>query len=131
MRQRSLIALLVGLCLVAFVGLSRADDEKKKDDEKKPAPTAKKGYLGIRFEIEEGKGAVIQEIMPSSPAEKAGLKVGDVIVKVGKTEVKDEDTLRESVGDMKPGDKLTVVLKRDGKEQTMDVTVGEKPEDND
>jgi serine protease Do len=129
MRQRSLIALLVGLCLVSFVGLCRADDEKKKDDDKKSEKMSKKGFLGINFSAEDGK-IVITEIVPNSPAEKAGLKAGDQIVKVGDKEVKDEDSLRETVGDKKPGTKLSLVIKRDGKEQTIEATLGERPDED-
>jgi S1-C subfamily serine protease len=129
MRQRSLIALLVGLCLVSFVALSRADDEKKKDDDKKSEKASKKGFLGINFNAEDGK-IVITEVVEKSPAEKAGLKAGDEIVKVDDKSVKDEDSLREAVGDKKPGTKVSIVIKRDGKEQTIEATLGERPDED-
>src|SRR6516165_9042407 len=128
MRQRSLIALLVSLCLFSFAALCRADDEKKKDDDKKSAPSAQRGFLGIGLKPDEEK-VVIEHVEPGSPAEKAGLKEGDVLVKVGKTEVTDAASVIKAVQGSKPGDKLDVVIKRDGKEQTIEVTVGKKPDD--
>jgi S1-C subfamily serine protease len=129
MRQRSLIALLVSLCLFSFAALCRADDEKKKDDDKKPDHAAQRGFLGIGLRPDEDK-VVIEHVEPGSPAEKAGLKEGDVLVKVGKTEVKDTDSVIKAVQATKPGDKLDVVIKRDGKEQTIEVTVGKKADED-
>jgi S1-C subfamily serine protease len=72
---------------------------------------------------------VIEGVMPDSPAEKAGLKAGDTIVSVNKVAPKDRDDLVKTVGQHKPGDKLTVVIKRDGKEQTFVVTLAERPQE--
>lgn len=122
-------ALLAGLVLCGSAALTRADDDKdKKMDDKKAEPAAKRGFLGIRFQAGEGE-IKIEDVVPDSPAEKAGLKPGDVVVRVDKKDVKDEGTLRELIGSHKPGDKVSIEIKRDGKEQTMDVTLGSPPED--
>lgn len=128
--MRSLVtALLAGLVLFGSAALSRADDDKdKKMDDKKPEPAAQRGYLGIRFQVAEGE-IRIDEVMPDSPAEKAGLKEGDVVVRVDKKEVKAEGSMREIVGSHKPGDKVTIDIKREGKEQTLEVTLGSPPAD--
>jgi hypothetical protein len=88
-------------------------------------PPGGEGYgrgTGARFGIvpdfggEPGKGAKISGTSEGSPAEKAGLKAGDVIVKfAGKTITGLED-LSYALGDKKPGDEVEVVVVREGKE---------------
>jgi S1-C subfamily serine protease len=126
MRQRPvLVGFLASLCMLAVAGLCRADDAKK-DDKKSDEP--KSGFLGVMIDEQDGK-VVISEVIPDSPAAKAGLKSGDVVFKVGKEEIKDQQNLVEMISKHKPGDKVSVVIKRDGKEQTIDVTLGERPND--
>ena len=128
MRHGSLVALLAGLMLVAFGGLCRADDEKKSDDKKSDA-AAKPGFLGVMIDNTDDGKVVVREVVPNSPAEKAGLKAGDMIMKVGKEEVKDANKCTEIIRGMKAGDKVSLEIKRDGKDQTIDVTLGERTED--
>jgi S1-C subfamily serine protease len=95
----------------------RADDE--------PKPT---GYVGIALKpADDGKGFAIQMVREGSPAEKAGLKAEDVILKLNGKEVEDVNKLVSQVKMCKPGDKLTFTIKRDGKEQEIKVTVGDPP----
>lgn len=60
-------------------------------------------------------------ITPGGPAEKAGMKSGDIILRFGTTDVKDLYDYIAAMGFHKPGDKIPVVIKRDGK--TMMLTV--------
>ena len=71
-------------------------------------------------------GVVVREVGPDSPAAKAGLKTGDVIVKVGDKDVKDFDDLVNTLAQHKPGDKLSVQVRREGKETNLTVTLGER-----
>lgn len=77
-------------------------------------------------------GAAVRNVMTDSPAEKAGLKVGDVIVTVGDKQIDRPQTLADAVGSYKPGDTVTLTVKRevDGKTNTVDLTVtlGENPD---
>jgi M6 family metalloprotease-like protein len=62
------------------------------------------------------KGVRIERLTPGMPAEKAGVKVGDVLTKVGTAAIASQEALRDILGDHKPGDKIQLVLKREGKE---------------
>ena len=57
--------------------------------------------------------------MPGSPAEKTGLREGDVITNLNKKPVTDLRAFSEALKALQPGDKVTVVFTRDGKEQTV------------
>ena len=69
-------------------------------------------------------GAQVEEVTAGSPAEKAGLKVGDVITVVGGTKIDANHTLADLIQAKKPGDKVDLTLTRDGKEMTISVTLG-------
>ncbi len=61
-------------------------------------------------------------VASGSPAEKAGLKNGDIITKVNNEAISDEGGLSSIIGQFKPGDTVTVTYVRDGKEQTTKLT---------
>jgi uncharacterized protein (TIGR03067 family) len=80
------------------------------------------GYAGVQLRGDPDTGAVtVDATIKGSPAEKAGLKRGDVILKVGGAGVKDLQGTVKAVRQAKPGDKLELRVSRDGKE--MDVTL--------
>src|SRR6185437_6862645 len=76
-------------------------------------------FLGVSSRKAETGGATVLEITKGSPAEKAGLKKGDVITKVNDQEIDSPDNLFEAVHQFKPGEKVKIVFKRDGKEQSV------------
>src|SRR5262249_10259904 len=85
-------------------------------------------YAGVRLRAdEETKAAGVDTPIKGSPAEKAGLKKGDVILKVGATAATDLEGTVKAVRQAKPGDKLEFRVRRDGKEMTITVTVGVFP----
>ena len=71
------------------------------------------------------KGVAILEVVSSSPAEKAGLKKGDIITKLEKEEISSVAELRYELYKHNPGDKVTVTYNRNGKELTSEVTLEE------
>ncbi len=82
-------------------------------------------FLGVSSEKPaEGKGAKIKMVSPGSAAEKAGLKAGDLIVKVDEMSIDDPQSLTDAIHKYKPQDKVTVTVKRDGKEQKITATLG-------
>jgi serine protease Do len=94
-----------------------------------------RGYLGVQIqpvgqEIADGlgmkstNGALIDEAQPGTPAAAAGLKSGDVIVKLNGQEVKDASDLTRHIGSMKPGDNVELSFLRDGAEKTVSITLG-------
>jgi serine protease Do len=89
---------------------------------------APRSYLGVRLSpAEEGEnGIVVREVTPDSPAATAGLKDDDRIVKVNDETVADIQSFLRGMADHKPGDKLRLGIVRDGKQQTLNVTLGER-----
>ncbi|MDH4155982.1 MAG: PDZ domain-containing protein [candidate division Zixibacteria bacterium] len=81
--------------------------------------------LGEYFGAEEGRGALITEVEEGSPAEKAGLRAGDVIVAVGDERVKDYGDVQEMISELDPGDTAKIRVLRDKKETDITVEVGE------
>lgn len=75
-------------------------------------------FLGVSSRKAETGGATVLEVTKGSPAEKAGLKKGDVIVKINDNNIESPDNLYEAVHPFKPGEKIKITFKREGKEQT-------------
>jgi hypothetical protein len=75
---------------------------------------------------DEAKGVRISGTVPGSPAEAAGLKAGDVIVKWGDESVDSLYTLTDLLAKAKPGDKVKLVLVRDGKNVELEATLAER-----
>ena len=99
-----------------------------------------RGWLGIMiqdvtpelaksFSLKENKGALVADVMADSPAEKAGVKQGDIITHVNGKVVDDSHTLSKQVASTPPNTKLTLKIIRDGKTQDIDVTIGTMPDD--
>ena len=75
-------------------------------------------FLGVSSRKAETGGATVLEVTKESPAEKAGLKKGDVIIRVNDNNIESPDNLYETVHQFKPGEKIKITFKREGKEQT-------------
>jgi S1-C subfamily serine protease len=69
-------------------------------------------------------GLALSGVTKDGPADKAGLRSGDLIVKFGDTKVGNIDDFDAALRTYKAGDKVPVVVKRDGKETTLTVTLG-------
>ena len=85
--------------------------------------SGEKAFLGVVTE-EDDKGAKITDITDNSAAEKAGLKEGDVIIRVDDTKVENQNELSKAITKHKPEEKVTIVYLRDGKEQKSTATLG-------
>jgi len=83
-----------------------------------------KAFLGVMTKESDG-GAEITEVTKESPAEKAGLKEGDIITKINNNKVTGADDLYKAIGKYKPGEKINVTYKRNGKESTTSVELTE------
>jgi serine protease Do len=84
-----------------------------------------KAFLGVTTDKADD-GAKISSVSEKSAAEKAGLKKGDVITKINDIKVENQQGLTEAIGKFKPEDKVTVTIKRDGKEQKIAATLGKR-----
>jgi Do/DeqQ family serine protease len=73
------------------------------------------------------KGALVSAVSEDSPAEKAGLKRGDVITAIDGQPVKDSNSLRNTVSRLKPGHTVSLTLFRSGQERQVSVRLAEMP----
>ncbi len=71
---------------------------------------------------EDAEGALVTSVSPNSPAEKAGIQIGDIIQQAGGESVKNATQLRNTVGLTRVGQTIKIVLYRQGKSQTISVT---------
>jgi len=95
------------------------------------------GFLGIDmydlteglrtyFKIEEDEGVLVVNVIKDSPAEKAGFKSGDVIIKVGKRIVEDSRELRKAISRYDPDEKVEIEYVRDKKKSKKNVKLGDR-----
>jgi serine protease Do len=80
-------------------------------------------FLGVSSRKAEKGGATVLEVTKGSPAEKAGIRKGDVITKVNENKIESPESLFETIHNFKPGDKVKIVFTRDGKEQLVMATL--------
>jgi Do/DeqQ family serine protease len=96
--------------------------------------SVRRAYLGVTIsdidqdmakslDLSRLKGVYVKDVMDDGAAKAAGVKSGDVIVKVGSMAVDNVPELQEQIGKFSPGDKVAVTLVRDGKEQVKDLTL--------
>jgi len=85
--------------------------------------TAGKAVLGAVFESSENGSAVLREVQPKSPLAAAGVKTGDVILRLGGSDVKTGADVVAKIGKSKPGDRLEIVFRREAEEKKAEVTL--------
>ena len=94
------------------------------------------GYLGITmnditpdnaqfFNLPDATGAVVSQVVPDSPASRAGLKTGDVLRELNGKKIVDGRALQVAVSETAPGTEIALGILRDGKPETLHVKVGE------
>jgi serine protease Do len=94
------------------------------------------GYLGIGmndvtpenahfFNLEDASGAIVSQVTPDSPASKGGLQQGDVITQVNGDKIPNGSALQVAVSEMAPGTKISLGVIRNGKPETLNLTVGQ------
>jgi len=108
-----------------FEGFSWSGDD---NDEQGTFLGVTTGVYNDGTEDTKPKGAKITNVTKGSAAEKAGLKNGDVIIKINDKKVDDPNSLSDVVTSFKPKDEVTVYFMRDGKEQSAKATLGERKE---
>src|SRR5574341_150226 len=99
-----------------------------------------RGWLGVtiqevspelakQFGLKNARGALVSDILEGSPADKAGITRGDVIIEVDRKPVENAVQLRNLVAGLAVGAKVNVKVIRDKKEKAFDVAIGEQPKD--
>jgi len=84
--------------------------------------------LARQLGTQQTKGVVVGQVVPGSPAARAGLQRLDIITQIDQTPITDESTLGEVLNSHKPGDTVTLTVQRDGQgTQQIKVTLGERP----
>jgi len=115
-----------------------AENARKAADELIATGRVSHPWLGIAYapvtaevqkelKLTSSKGVVVVEVVPGGPADQAGVKPRDVIVRVGDREVTKAEALLHAVLAGKVGEKLPLTIVRDGREMNITVTVGERP----
>jgi serine protease Do len=99
-----------------------------------------RGWIGVQIQpvtqdiadslgIKKAEGALVAEPQAGSPAEKAGIKSGDVILSVNGDKVKDARSLARTISTMAPGTSVKLAILHNGKEDTVTLTLGELPKE--
>jgi len=91
-------------------------------------PPSDAGFLGVGLEPAD-LGAKISQVVSKGPAEKAGLKPGDVVVAVGKSKVADPERLVSLIQRLKPGTEVVLKVKRGEEELELKVKLEKRPSD--
>jgi serine protease Do len=97
-----------------------------------------RGWLGVSIQdvndaiaaamgLKKPGGALVADVIKGSPADDAGLKVGDIILAVNNQPIRTSADLRNIVASSAPGSSISVELQRSGHERTVDVTLSEQP----
>ena len=91
--------------------------------------TVQTGYLGVTMAPATGgqDGALVQEVASGSPAERAGVRVGDLVVAIDGKAVENYSELGARIRAHKPGDKITLKVVRGGNETTITATLAQRP----
>jgi serine protease Do len=121
----------IGFAIPAAEAVHVIEDLKEKG-------SVTRGWLGVQIQpisddIAEGAklkgldGALVADVTPDSPALKAGIKIGDTIVRLDGATVKDPTDLARRVAQISPGKPAKVTLMRDGKEEQVELTIGTMP----
>jgi serine protease Do len=97
-----------------------------------------RGYVGLmiqdvtpalarQFNLKDNQGALVGDVIPKGPADKAGVKSGDVVLEFAGKPVRDSRQFRLQVARTKPGERLPVKVLREGETKTLDVAIQELP----
>jgi putative serine protease PepD len=88
---------------------------------------AEHAYLGIEVGAAANGGALVASVRSATPAAKAGLRTGDVIIRLDGNSIGSPDELQRAVDARKPGDRITLEVRRNGATRTVHVTLGTRP----
>lgn len=85
--------------------------------------------LADSFGLPGPNGALVSQVVPTGAAAKAGLKEGDVILRVGEVAISESGQVPAIVSALRPGTRTTLTIQRDGKPRTLDIEIGAAEDD--
>ena len=120
---------VVDFCVELLKGVVSLEEKPKFQTMRSRRTNRRRGYMGFRSapDSSEAGGLVVQEVTKDSPAEKGGLKVGDVITRLADKEIKSLQDVLELLGKKRSGNEIEVQVKRDGETVKFKVTLGRPP----
>ena len=133
-RRFSLLAALVlSASASALGGSGPGDHPPAAGAPTRPANPFRRPWLGVEMDPSAGAaaGVAVRHVVRTSPADKAGLQDGDMIVRVAGTAVTTADEVTRAVGAHDVGDGIDVTVQRAGRQQTMRVVLAERPSSDD
>lgn len=127
---------LIGIFIVLFFMIFVACDDEY--DSYRYRDSDEVGWIGVRvtrltwdlrqeLDARNRRGVVITDVIEDSPADEAGLKQDDIIVRFDRKRIRSEDDLIKKVRNCEPGKKVKLEIERLGKNQTLALRVGEMP----
>ena len=101
-----------------------------------------RGYIGVEqqniteelakaFNLPQQNGVIIAGVVKDGPADKAGLKVGDILLNINKQTIKDTTQMLNIIASYSPGEKKTINLLREGKPTALNIEIGVRPKPGD
>ncbi|MEM6471386.1 MAG: PDZ domain-containing protein [Planctomycetota bacterium] len=110
-----------GIHCVPAAALQRLVNEMDAEDR----VDLKRGLVGIQF---EGGGPLVLEVQDDSGASEAGIQAGDLVTQVDEFDVRSSRDVVSAIASFRAGEKVQVIVERDGKSETVDVTLQEHPQ---
>ncbi len=118
-----------------------AEEAKPVIDTLMKGTSVKRGYLGVGIQpidedtanslgLARNRGELINRVEPAGPAERAGVKPGDVVVRVNGQEVTPDQTLSYLVANVKPGEAVKLDVLRNGRALTLNATAAVRPSED-
>ena len=115
-----------------------AEEAKPIIDQLRTGERIKRGYLGVGIQpmtediaaslgLPKDRGEIVARVEPGEAAARAGIRQGDVILKVNGQDVSPDDTLSYIIGKTPVGSRMPIELIRNGERRTVTVTLGERP----
>ncbi len=126
----------VGLGFAIPVNMARSVFKQLKEKGK-----VSRGYLGVgiqnltpdiapHFNLDPNSGVLIRSVKKRSAAAKGGIENEDIIIEYNGKRIKDSNQLRNLVAETSPGKKVKVIILRNGKKKTLNIIIGELPDDS-
>jgi serine protease Do len=109
-------------------------------DELKTEGVVRRGWMGVglvdidsaiaeKLELDVEEGVLLSAVYPSTPAYEAGLEVGDVLLKMDDEDISSSDSLVRAVGKRRPGEEITLSIRRGKRSKKISVTLASRPDE--